>query len=197
MSMESAALESPLDLAVAVVTEPGPGVLRAQSVRTSERARLAAGFGVVAAVLLALAWRAGRQSVLDALYPWGFMAPVFAVVAVVVGFASTTKTFDSRARVATVTAGLGPLRYERRIELPAHEEIQVLHQREEPSRASGKAIGTATHQHIVDVAGRPELGFTASDREAARSVARRLSDLLGYPLKDLAEDDGIERIPPR
>jgi hypothetical protein len=174
------------------VVEPGPGLLIATAKMTQGRA-LMAGLCVCVALLFAfMAWRA-RSEPLDALWPWGLLSPFFAVLGILLAFGSSQKSFDAVARTAVVAVGLGPFRVDRRVALPASAVIRVTVRREHSTRGGGHG-STTTRWYDLDVAGLPELGFTAaSDRDAARAMAARLSKTLGYTVKDEAEDDGVER----
>ncbi len=155
------------------------------------------GVCVFAALIMAFAaWRISRDNWFDAMVPWGLLSPFFAVIAVVGAFGQMRKSFDANARQAIVTAGLGPLRSERSVVLPETGVIKVKFRLEQGSRASGRS-NPSTRHYDLEVAGKPELGFTVvSDREAARAMAARLAKTLGYTVKDEAEDDGVERIKP-
>ena len=143
-----------------------------------------------------VAWRISRDNWFDALVPWGLLSPFFGVIAVLGAFGRQQKSFDAAAHVAIVTAGIGPIHLERRVALPEKGVIRVLFRRVQGSRAGGKG-SPSTRYYDLDVAGKPELGFTiATDRAAARAAAARLSATLGYTIQDEAEDDGVERIKP-
>ena len=194
MPISSALLETPLDLSITSFVEPAPGILLAATRMTSGRATLAGAFAVACGVCLFVAWRQ-RAEVLDMLWPWGLLAPVFGLVALAAGFGHDRRTYDARARTVRLNASLGPLRLDRTVDLPKEGLIRVVFTLEQGSRAGGKAT-PSVRRYDVDVAGKPELSFTvAGDRVAARDAAKRLSALLGYPIKDEAEDDGVERLP--
>ncbi len=195
MSFADDILSGPLDLSMTAVVEPGPGLLIATAKMTQSR-MLMAGLCLGVALLFALlAWRA-RSEPLDALWPWGLMSPFFGVLAVLLAFGSSQKSFDAGAHTALVTAGLGPFHIERRVTLPATGVIRITVRREHSTRGGGHG-STTTRWYDLAVAGLPELGFTAaSDRDPARAMAAKLSKTLGYSVKDEVEDDGVERIKP-
>lgn len=189
-------METPIDLSAARVVEPGPGLLMAATVMTPARMAAAAVFAAVCLIFAYLAWRNRTESVLELLWPWGLLAPFWGVIAVVLAFGSQRKDFDGKARMARLASGLGPLRFEKSVALPPAGFIRVTFTKEQPSRAGGKATGSVIRRYAVNVNDDPELGFTAAnDRAAARDLAKKLSAVLGYPVKDEAEDDGVERIP--
>lgn len=196
MSLVSDILESPLDLAITEIVEPGKGLLIATAKMTQGRAIGVAVCALAGLALAFAAWRISRDNWFDALVPWGLLSPFFAVIALVGAFGRQQKSFDAAARAAVVTAGIGPLHFERRVALPETGAIRVIFRRVQGSRASGKG-SPSTRYYDLEVAGKPELGFTvASDRDAARATAGRLAKTLGYSVKDEAEDDGVERLEP-
>lgn len=196
MSLISDVLESPLDLSITDFAEPGKGLLVATAKMTQGRMAGVIVCALVAFVMAFAAWRISRDNWFDALWPWGFLSPFFGVIAVLGAFGRQQKTFDVPAHVAIVTAGIGPLNFERRVALPEKGVIRVLFRRVQGSRAGGKGT-PSTRYYDLDVAGLPELGFTvAVDRDAARAAAARLSAALQYTIQDEAEDDGVERVKP-
>lgn len=195
MSLSAAMIESSLDLASARIVEPRAGALVAVSVMTPGRAALAGAFALACLVCVGVAWRARTTSVLDALWPFGALAPMFALIAVVAFFGRQEKAFDAAARSAAVSAGLGPLDFHRTVPLPPRGEIRVSFTKEYSSSAN-KGTSKVVRRYAVVVAGDPALGFTvANDRAAARAFAAKLSTVLGYAVKDEVEDDGVERLP--
>ncbi len=196
MSLASDVLESPLDLSITDIVEPGKGLLIATAKMTQGRMVGVVVCALVCLVMAFAAWRISRDNWFDALWPWGLFSPFFGVIAVLGAFGRQQKTFDVPAHVAVVTAGIGPVQFERRVALPEKGVIRVIFRLVQGSRASGKG-SPSTRYYDLDVAGKPELGFTvASDRDAARAMAARLAATLGYTIQDEAEDDGVERIKP-
>jgi hypothetical protein len=197
MPLPDTILESRLDLSIARIQEPAPGQLVVSSIMTSSRGIVAGVFGLACVLCLVLVWRQRSQGWLVALYPWGLLAPILGVIAIVMAFGEQSKTVDAAARRAELRARLGPFGSTRSYPLSPKGRIRISLRRELPSHASRHTTATATRWYDVDIVDQPALGFTlASDRAAARAFAARLAKLLDYEVQDEVEDDGVTRLEP-
>lgn len=194
MFLPAAILESRLDLSMAQVLEPGPGRLVVNSTRNSGQLVLAGIFGVACLLCGLLVWRQWGEGWLSALYPFGLLAPIFGIIALVVLFGEQAKAFHAGQHRAEVRAWMGPFRASRSYALPEQGRVRLTLRRERPSNAN-HSTAIATRWYDVDVADLPALGFTvASDREAAQAFAGRLAATLGYVVQDEVENDGVIRL---
>ncbi len=188
-------IESPLDLSIAGISEPGPGLLIATSRMTTARALMAAILGLICLAMCAYAWR-HRADWLDFIWPQRALIPVFLVCAVVIGFGHHRKAFDAGARTFVSAARLGPFSSRKSYTLPAAATIKITFRRVQSSRAGGKSTPSVRWYDIA-IPEVPAAGFTIpSDREAARVFAKTLAASLHYTIADEVEDDGVERIKP-
>lgn len=192
--MLDSVLESPIDLAFASVTEPGPGLLVATTRMTTVRAALAAVFALAALAFLVHAW-SRRAEWYDVVWPHGVMIPVLSLVALVLGFGHQRKAFDRAARTLVSSARLGPLASSKSFPLPEKPVIKLTFTREQGSRASGKSTGS-TRRYDLAVDGAPAASFTlATDQAGMRAFAARLAAAIGASVVDDADDD-VERLKP-
>ena len=195
MAVLEGILESPIDLSLAHITEPGPGLLIATTRMTTVRACIAAILGLVCLAFVAHAWR-NRATPYDIIWPHAVMIPVFGLLAVFLGFGHHRKSFDAAARTLEAAARLGPLSSSKSYPLPASATVKITLRKVYPSRAGGKG-SMPTRWYDIAIPEVPAAGFTvASDREAARAFAKTLAASLRYTIVDEVEDDGVERIKP-
>jgi hypothetical protein len=170
-------LEAPIDLALASILEPGPGLLVVTSQMTPARQALAAVFALGCAALLYQAWRSRSEGWAAVILPYGMLAPVFLAVAAVLAFGRQQKSFHRGG--AEITGGLGPLAGRLDYDLPPAGTIRVTFQKE-------------TRRYDVNLEGFPALGFTTAGEPApARALAAKLGAALSYRV----EDDSVE--PPK
>ena len=196
MAMLDSLLDGPLDLAIATVAEPGPGLLIATSRMTPARAVVAATLGLACLGLGLYVWR-HRADWIEFIWPHAPIIAVFAAVALVLGFGHDRRAFDAGSRSFTASARLGPLSTSKTWPLPASATIKITLRKVYPSRSGGMGTHMPTRWYDVAVAGLPAASFTVpSDRAAARAFAARLSAALQYPVVDEVEDDGVERLKP-
>jgi hypothetical protein len=194
MSLPDSILESRLDLSMAQVLEPGPGQLVVTATRTTGQLVLAGLFAVACMLCGLLVWRQWREGWLAALYPFGLLAPIFGIIALVALLGEQAKAFHAIQHRADIRAWMGPIRAARSYALPEQGRVRLTLRRERPSNAN-HSTAIATRWYDIDVADVPALGFTvASDREAARAFAGRLAAILGYAVQDEVEDDGVIRL---
>jgi hypothetical protein len=189
-------LESPLDLAIASIAEPGPGLLIATSRMTPARAVVAAILGLACLALGLYVWR-HRADWIEFVWPHGIIIPVFAVVSLALAFGHDRRAFDAGARTFTSSARLGPFATSRTYALPASATIKITMRKVYPSRSGSMGTHMPVRWYDVAIVGVPAAGFTVpSDREAARALAKTLAAALHYAVVDEVEDDGVERLKP-
>ncbi len=189
-------LEGPLQLSIATVSEPGPGLLVATSRMTTARAVVAAILGLICLGLCLYVWR-HRANWLEFVWPHAAIIPVFAVISLVLGFGHDRRAFDASARTYAVSARLGPLSTAKTFALPASGTVKITFRKVYPSRAGGKATGMPVRWYDIAISELAAPGFTVpNDREAARAFAQTLAASLRYTVVDESEDDGVERLKP-
>lgn len=187
-------IDGALDLAAAQVTRDGARLAAASKVTAGVLA-LAAAMGLAAAGFLFLAWRAKKEGIPLSV---GFNllgAAFFAALATAFAFGAQSKTFTKAPLSLRNDASLFGFSGTRAHALPAQGTVRVSFLKEYPTSTSK---GQVVIRYRVEVDGVPASAFTVGgERDLARGFGKDLAAFLGYALDDRAEDDGVERVPPR
>jgi hypothetical protein len=186
-----------MDLHGSLMTEDTPQRIVVVTGPSGTRLALAAILGAVGLWFVYSAVQAGAED--ELIWRWlgilQYAAPaaVFLIVAIGISFGRERLTIDAGARSALKEFKLGPITSSRQEALPLKGVVQL----EFEMRRSGSTDHwTSSRHYTVKVRGLKLIDLHAvDDREQALVIANRIANLLGYDLENLAEDDGVQRIP--
>ncbi len=133
---------------------------------------------------------------------YALIAFVFTAVSIAMILGNQSISIDKSTMKAQISSSLGGMfKQSKVISLPQKGEIHLTLRLEKgvymPSSASGLGSSSPrTRWYDMNLIQDGFLGFTvASNREEARAFAKKISEFLGYSVKDEVEDDGVERLP--